>query len=376
MFNTHLSAIQQNYLIDDAYNLGITPDLSSIYVLTEYKTTAGKPIDGKVNLDYIFNYIINDISDADVNLDIGREIRISDDIRSTGNYNKFSALYNIPDDTIAYDDLVALQNLTTDNIVNLIDDILGVSSGSKSDNIDLCITTAMLSDLSGYIAGVTNKIFRNLNQLVRVKRDWRLYGPGATLSGNYLTSSAVTQTHSTVPAECFTQYKSGYVAGAAPYGEATTVAAVVDQAQTCISPASVFTVAEHKHAITFNVDRNATEINHTSGPWAGPYDSSDWSDDDDESAFVAGLCRVGSYYYLTENTTWVIIGEADRKGLRTLLMSSTTGAAKMGVTCALNYSSAKKYLSTTGSVVDDTHFSLPAYSTYMWQWINDDTTTL
>lgn len=380
MVNTHLSAIPQNNLITDDINLAVTPELSSIYVLTEYKNRGGRPIDGKVNIDYIFNYIIDDIAGSDVNLHIGRQINFFNDLRATNNSSTFNRIYYTSiDDAISYDTLAALQSLTLDDIMSTLDDVLGISTGMASKTLNLCVTSDILASISSYIDNVANKIFRNLNQLIRVNRDWRIYGPGATISGNYLTDSSKIPEHLTVPPECFIQYKSGYAAGENPYCEPTPVGVEVSNVQPTVSPANIFTVAEHRHAVTFNVDRNKTAVNMTSPPWAKAYEASayDHCDKDPQPQFGHHYKRWSDVTYFNDWSKVLGPGaDGENKGKRTMTMTAGTATATMGVSTTVSYTSAPKYLSTTGSAVDNTHYNLPAYNTYMWQWQSDDTTQL
>ncbi len=164
MKSTHLSTFNIHDLstqisVGGLVSTSTVPDLTAIYTLAEYKNN-GMPIDGKVNIDYLFNYIIDDIAESsDNSLTIGRQIVIESDFQAVDNYKLISALFSNIGDTIEYDKLLEINtdvNATVESIKTELETALGLALSSV-DNYNLCITKQTLDNAVSYVKTYSNK---------------------------------------------------------------------------------------------------------------------------------------------------------------------------------------------------------------------------
>ena len=384
MKSTHLSTFNIHDLstqisVGGLVSTSTVPDLTAIYTLAEYKNN-GMPIDGKVNIDYLFNYIIDDIAESsDNSLTIGRQIVIESDFQAVDNYKLISALFSNIGDTIEYDKLLEINtdvNATVESIKTELETALGLALSSV-DNYNLCITKQTLDNAVSYVKTYSNKLFRNINQLIRVKRDWRLYGPGATISGNYLVDADSVTTHTTVPNSCFVKKTKGFISGNKPYSINTelTLGACVPNSVEQISPATLFSAAKHRHNITIKPPSNSTIS--ASVDWWPPF-KSEWEIGKDS----AGAPTDATDCYLVQSD--VSLSDYDEFGphnpgqtnnnpkVRTVgITVGRTTSAKLHASVSLSYSSEKKYLASSGAALNTNIVHLPAYCTHVWQWKSD-----
>ena len=380
MYRTHLSAFQEHDLYTTVKQRSdvtavtavtvVQPELSSIYTLNEFKDQSGVPTTVKTDIDYIFNYIINDIADNPLNdgLILGRCVVLESSFTADQNFNIVNDIFANIDDLIDYDTLAASDISTANDVLTLISSIMFNAVTEKIQN--LCITRQMLSNMSTYIDKVANKIFRNLNQLIRVKRDWRLYGPGATISGNYLSDTTTVSTYTSIPAECFVRFKDGYVAGNKPYNVDTPLSSIVAYSYDVISPATSFTPAEHTHTITFDVDTSKTHVSCDEGPWSpGLMDAAL----KDNSLYQSNLVNWSTVCGLS---SWQQYSNPNKNKRAIAMAAGTNKKALFSCTPTFSYGANKKYLSQVGSSLNTNHLELPTYFTYMWQWKSDDPTQL
>lgn len=350
------------------------PELSAIYTLNEFKDNTGKPIAIKSEFDFLFNYIIDDVANNPFkdNLVIGRQIIADAPFLATDNYNLVNNIFSNIDDKIDYEKLMTTNITSAEDVITVISDVVLNVVSEKLKN--LCITREMLPHISTYIERLANKIFRNLNQLIRVKRDWRLYGPGATLIGNYLQNTGAVSSTTTVPDTCFTRFKDGYIAGHHPYGDETPLGSIVDYSYDNISPINTFTPAEHTHSITFNVDRNLTKVECDEGLWSPSVNASN------EEYYKTKLVKYNTVRNLDNwkpyNNPPGPSGRATDQKRAIAIATDGTKTAKFSCTPTFSYNKGKKYLKTTGSKPNSYHLELPVYFTYVWQWKYDDPTQL
>jgi len=376
MYRTYLSAFQEHDLYttvkqgSTVVTTVVQPELSSIYTLNEFKDQSGVPTTVKTDIDYIFNYIINDIADNPLNdgLILGRCVVIESIFTADQNFNIVNNIFANINDLIDYDTLAATDISSANDVLTLISSIMFNAVTEKIQN--LCITRQLLSNVSTYIDKVANKIFRNLNQLIRVKRDWRLYGPGATISGNYLSDTTTMSACTSIPNDCFVRFKDGYVAGNKPYNVDTQLSSIVAYSYDVISPATTFTPAEHTHAITFDIDTNKTHVTCNEGPWSpGLYDAAL----KDTSLYNNKLVKWDTVRGLAG---WQQYANPDKNKRAIVMAAGTNKIALFSCTPRFSYGANKKYLSQVGNSLDTNHLELPTYFTYMWQWKSDDPTQL
>ena len=376
MYRTYLSAFQEHDLYttvkqgSTVVTTVVQPELSSIYTLNEFKDQSGVPTTVKTDIDYIFNYIINDIADNPLNdgLILGRCVVIESIFTADQNFNIVNNIFANINDLIDYDTLAATDISSANDVLTLISSIMFNAVTEKIQN--LCITRQLLSNVSTYIDKVANKIFRNLNQLIRVKRDWRLYGPGATISGNYLSDTTTMSACTSIPNDCFVRFKDGYVAGNKPYNVDTQLSSIVAYSYDVISPATTFTPAEHTHAITFDIDTNKTHVTCNEGPWSpGLYDAAL----KDASLYNSKLVNWST---VRGEDGWQQYANPDKNKRAIAMAAGTNKQALFSCTPRFSYGANKKYLSQVGNSLDTNHLELPTYFTYMWQWKSDDPTQL
>lgn len=376
MYRTHLSAFQEHDLYttvkqgSTVVTTVVQPELSSIYTLNEFKDQSGVPTTVKTDVDYLFNYIINDIADNPLNdgLIIGRCVVLESIFTADQNFNIVNDIFANINDLIDYDTLAATDISSTDDVLTLISSIMFNAVTEKIQN--LCITRQLLSNMSTYIDKVANKIFRNLNQLIRVKRDWRLYGPGATISGNYLSDTTTLSACTSIPSECFVRFKDGYVAGDKPYNVDTPLSSIVAYSYDVISPATSFTPAEHTHTITFDIDTSKTRVTCNEGPWSPSLMSAAKANDEYYNSKLVNWDRVKGL------DGWEQYPEVNKNRRAIAIADGTNKQALFSCTPTFSYGANKKYLSQVGSSLNTNHLELPTYFTYMWQWKSDDPTQL
>ena len=378
-YNLATTNITSLPMIKNSNDLPNVKNLSEMYFLCEYKQRDDSPINGKVNLDFIFNRIIDEAAKNPLNkLDIKRQIVLDGaDFQAKNNAEMIDELFKDIDKTIHYNILANSKVETVDDLKNLMDSIIvdftNTAIASTNLNINnLCITRRTFREIIPYINAYVNKFYRNILQLIRVKRDWRLYGPGTTIYGDNLKLAEHVKKQTTVPSECFINYNSAYIAGKKPYEDETQLASIVRYSDNLIAPNSIFTASEHTHYIQFNITKS--EI----GPWEiGPWTPKiEYGNNDLINhtiiKFEGGIAN-NSYGLLPEypNGSWSVIANGNH---RSLSPDSGEATAKANVSVNVRYNGGYKYLKSAGGSLGNVVLDLPYYSTFFWQWIKDDPT--
>lgn len=254
-------------------------DPYSIYV--EERISNDKPKDSSTNLYDLYDAGINILTEYNWKIKVGERITSHTQIYCKNNYttitSNFASTSGGDFNKIHYDDLMTqlsgLESLTTESamtalvmkwINDYVNDMTVNQNPENADDSNLILTQEITSEIKTITENILKKVFRNLVQLVRFKRDYRMYGPRSTIYGNCYTNRENCQKYTAVPASCFTHYANNYIVGKSAYGDnIANVADKIENAKWHISPYNSYAIAKHTHDVTINIGNLPTII--TSG---------------------------------------------------------------------------------------------------------------
>ena len=354
----------------------------------EERISKDKPKDSHTNLYDLFDAGINNLSEEKWQI-TGLSERISShtQIYCTNNYSTITSNFSSATgsfDEIDYDGLItALSGLDNLNEASIKDKILKWINANvndftinqnpeNSDESNLILTQALTADIQRITENILNKVFRNLVQLIRFKRDYRMYGPGATIYGNCYKNDISCQRFTAVPASCFTQRSNNYIVGKKAYGdELKNVGNAIQNSVWHISPYNSYALAKHVHSVSIDIGHLETYLELSKDVITGGTYSE-----------AKGCRLVDTADRDNPGTPWDEAAAAAIRGNDPKVCDTTTE----GNPVTLNYSGYHRYRwdSNSGNCKlieksdwndnpwSSTEVKLPTYSTRVWVWENDD----
>lgn len=367
--------------LDDTYNP------YSLYV--ENRTGNDVPNEYNTNLFDLYNAGIDNLNDDGWKVTIGEQITSHRQIWLTDNYNAINKEFGEVNSVIEYDKINKLAASINENqgfeeitatIYNFIQKEFGIdfsinSNPENSDNSNLILTHKAKQKIQPIVESILNKVFRNLIQLIRVKRDYRLYGLRSTIfTGNSeLSSTAKMRAWSSLPASCWRAHSGNYVVGNQAYNEnvGSVGSTGIKNTRTNFSPYYVFGIKAHTHNVSvsekdlpksnFSVSKSALNGNPEGS-------ESDASHIDNPEAYIL----------------WSEV--AKRSGLRGSpkgFGAIDDGTASIACESSWSYSwNTNSYckLVSSDNMRDDVFSKdlsyLPTYASYVWRWVGNDDTNI
>lgn len=362
----------------------VSPSYYSSYsVFVEDRDATDTPSETQYSLYRLFQAGINKIKETN-SIIIGEKILSHTQILLTNNYNKILEEFGKPDNEteIDYDGINAILNDLHEN-----DDAYTVIWGwlskfanfyvnpnpEEADSSNLILTQSIKNQIQIVTESILNKIFRNLIHLIRVKHDYRLYGVGATVFGGKATELSSEQKmskFSALPPSCWRQFTGNYIVGKSAYGEdISQISATIKNTKYHISPHTMFGIASHTHTVitargnvptTIKKEHGVlTKIDVTENVEPSLVQCSKntavlWSD---AMIKIAGCEPDGRY--------------TNGKGEKT----SIDGSYEWSYSWNSKNGKLKSSDTWSGDIYKHYDTILPTYSTYVWQWINEDTET-
>ena len=229
------------------------------------------PKDSKTNLYELYDAGINNLEEDDWTITASEKITSHTQFYLTNNYNTVVSNFLTTSgsfDKIHYNELITelsgLENLSSCNemsakvmkwINDYVNDFSINQNPENADDSNLILTQALKANIQSITENILKKVFRNLVQLIRFKRDYRMYGRFSTIYGNCYNSDADCQKYTAVPASCFTQRSNHYIVGKKAYGDnITSVGGEIKNAVWHIAPSSSYAIAKHVHNVSIDIE--------------------------------------------------------------------------------------------------------------------------
>lgn len=350
------------------------------------------PKDSKTNLYDLYDAGINNLLEEDWTITIGERITSHTQIYLTNNYetvlSNFSPAAGTYDE-IHYDslitDLSGLEDLGDFDemsamvmkwINDYVNDFTINQNPENADDSNLILTQALTADIQTITENILEKVFRNLVQLIRFKRDYRMYGPSSTFYGNCYNSNDDCQNHTAVPGSCFVQYGNHYVVGNKAYeDEITSVGDEINNSVWHIAPSSSYVVANHTHNVTIDIDELKSSITLlkpiiTKSNSQGTKNQARYVDSDD-----------GGQGTSPPNGGGIPWGDMAKGGF----VCDWTNSGEVQILSSGRYSYSWNSDSSYCKLVSQSNWNanpwgnsdvkLPTYSTRVWVWTHNDTGT-
>lgn len=368
----------------DTYEL--EPFFYPYHLYVEERISNDVPRDSKTNLYDLFDAGINNLEEEiSSHITIGEKISSQTQILLTNNYNTIISNFSSTAgsfDTIHYDSLISelsgLDSLTSfsdmsGSVMQWINDYVNDFSINQnpenSDDSNLILTQALTADIQRITEQILNKVFRNLVQLIRFKRDYRMYGPRSTFYGNCYKNDISCQHYTAVPASCFTQRTNNYMIGKKAYeDEITSVGGEIKNSVWHISPHNSYAIAKHTHNVSIDIGHLPSEVKAEHGI---VYKDAGQGD----RPYQLRLVSVGASWremaggaHLRGICDWK--NRDAESGIMILSSANYSYSWKSNSYCKL-VSNSKWGSNPWGN--DD--LKLPTYSTRVWMWMNNDTGT-
>lgn len=375
--------------LNDVHTSSLFDTYSPYSLYVENRTGNDIPNEYNTNLYDLYNDGIDNLKEDGWNVTIGEKIISHRQIWLKNNYNAIKKEFGEVDSVIEYDKINKLAasinekqdfNEITATIYKFIQKEFGIDfsinpNPENSDNSNLILTHKAKQKIQSIVESILNKVFRNLIQLIRVKRDYRLYGRNTTVFGgkSELSSTAKMRAWSSLPASCWRQYSGNYIVGKQAYNEdvGSIGRAGIKNTRTNFSSYYVFGIKAHTHNVSvseeglpdshFSVSKSALKGNS-----GGDRSKASHIDDQDDltlwskAAITSGL-------------------KGPPKGFGAI------GSEKASIACESSWSYSWSTNSYCKLVVSDNMsndvFSkslsyLPTYASYVWRWVGNDDTNI
>lgn len=357
---------------------------SPYHIYVEERISSDAPKDSKTNLYELYDAGINNLEENDWTITASEKISSYTQIYLTNNYDTiisnflktnggdFNKIHypELISDLSALEDLGGFHEMSA-RVMKWINDYVNDFSINQNpenaDDSNLILTQAITADIQEITENILSKVFRNLVQMVRFKRDYRMYGPSSTIYGNCYVNDISCQNYTAVPASCFTQRTNNYIVGKKAYEE--DISKVGDKIQNSvwhISPYNSYAIAKHVHNVEVNIGNIPSVINVQHDLLS----SITWQDD----YYAARTDKANGTSYDEQINDKHIRGICDwtNDGNEITIMST----AKYSYSWNSNNSSYCK-LDSDSSWKDDPwkneDLILPTYSTRVWVWENNET---
>lgn len=372
------------------FNSGNLNNLYSYTIFVENRDSIDSPKETQYSLQNLFQTGVDNIKDSK-NIIIGEKIISHSQIRLLNNFNKILDEFGGPEDSmkIDYDGINNLLNsLLEDNqayqkVWNWLSQYANFyvnPNPEDADSSNLILTQSIKTKIQEVTESILNIIFRNLLQLIRVKHDYRLYGVGSTVFGgkaSLFNSQDNISKYSALPPSCWIEYSGNYIVGNSAYGEdISQISSTIKNSTYHIGPHTSYGIASHTHTIV-------TAIGNI------PTSSSDKRLSLGKSGVDSITCVEKQPAYIKEGDISTNYATIWSKAMEAVGCKPdgrfTSGVSKEGTNVSGYYNWSYQWDSKNGKLLPDknmksdifNHYDtiLPTYSSYVWQWVNEDTET-
>ena len=355
------------------------------HIYVEERTIGDIPKDSKTNLYDLYDAGINNLKEDDWTITASEKITshtqmyltnnydtiISNFLTTTGDFNKIHYDELITElsgleDLGGFDEMSARVMKWINEYVN---DFAINQNPENADNSNLILTQALTANIQEITENILNKVFRNLMQMVRFKRDYRMYGPQSTFYGNCYVNEISCENYTAVPASCFTSRTNHYIVGKKAYED--DLGKIGDQIQNSvwhISPHTSYALAKHVHNVDINMGKLkstidvaksvVSEAHEGHGPTYAASTNieagTSW-DEQIKGKHVKGICD-----WTSSGTSVTIISAANYS-------YSWNSEGKYKSYCKLDSNS-----SWGANPWKNEDLRLPTYSTRVWVWSNTE----
>ena len=370
--------------LDETYN--------PYFLYIENRNSSDAPEESKTNLYDFYDNGINNISIENNGLDItiGERITSKTQILLENNYTSISTIFSPMSgtfETIHYDSLISdLKNLETQTDVSVMREMINGwintyvidmqinKNPENADDSNLILTQSLKSEIKQITENVLSKIFKNLVQLIRFKRDYRMYGPGAMLIGNCYTDQDEISTYTATPPSCWNTFENNYMVGNSAYESSLpSVNTTIQNFVYNISPSTSYALAAHKHGVTVSVDKLPS----------GCTISEDWMKASKFSTSFDHAFLVSSGFFWDQLNTYGGNWSGEKK--RCICRFKDGASININGSGGNSYSWDSNKNKSVCKLVETSNMTknpwkndgivLPTYSTKVWQWSYNDTET-